>query len=141
MRCQLCNNRCFSRPWLFSTPQMVFFLYFAIFSEKIDNTQFITARKRSLGQGNMFTGVCLSIGGGGCLVPGGSGPRGCLVWGVPGPGGCLLQGVPAPGGCLLVGGGSGPGGAWWRPPPRRPLLWAVHILLECILVYFCFLSS
>ena len=37
----------------------------------------ITARKRSLGQGNMFTGVCLSTGGGvpgpgGCLVPGGA---------------------------------------------------------------------
>ena len=54
----------------------------------------ITARKRSLGQGNMFTvftGVCLST-------------AGCLV-----PGGCLLRGVPAPGGtcsggCLLLGG-------------------------------------
>ena len=34
----------------------------------------ITARKRSLGQGNMFTGVCLSTGG------------------VPGPGGCLVLG-------------------------------------------------
>ena len=34
----------------------------------------ITARKRSLGQGNMFTGVCLSTGGAcskGGLVPGG----------------------------------------------------------------------
>ena len=46
----------------------------------------ITARKRSLGQGNMFTGVCLSTGG--CLVPGG-----CL--GVSGPGG-----VPALGGLV-----------------------------------------
>ena len=34
---------------------------------------FITARKRSLGQGNMFTDVCLSTGG------------------VPGPGGCLVE--------------------------------------------------
>ena len=33
-----------------------------------------TARKRSLGQGNMFTGVCLSTGGGGG-VPGGDTPR------------------------------------------------------------------
>ena len=33
----------------------------------------ITARKRSLGQGNMFTGVCLSTGG----VPG---PRGEGAW-------------------------------------------------------------
>ena len=52
----------------------------------------VTARKQSLGQGNMFTGVCLSTGGQ-CLVPGGG-----LV---PAGGG----GVPAP------------GGAWWRPPP------------------------
>ena len=38
-------------------------------------TRIFTARKRSLGQGNMFTGVCLSIGGsgpGGCLLPGGA---------------------------------------------------------------------
>ena len=35
---------------------------------------FITARKRSLGQGNMFTGVCLSTGG------------------VPGPGGAWSRG-------------------------------------------------
>ena len=61
-----------------------------------------TARKRSLGQGNMFTGMCLSTGG------------------VPGLGGLV------PGGACL-------GGAWWRPP-RQPLLRAVRILLECILV-------
>ena len=36
--------------------------------------EIFTARKRSLGQGNMFTGVCLSTGGGG-----------------------LVEGVPAPG--------------------------------------------
>ena len=49
---------------------------------------------------------------GGCLLPGG-----CLVWGaVP------ALGVPAPGGV--------PGG----DPPGRPLLRAVRILLECILV-------
>ena len=47
--------------------------------------------------------------------------------GVPGPRGLLR------GGCLLLGGGgSAPGGgAWWRP-----LLRAVRILLECILVSF-----
>ena len=28
---------------------------------------FITARKRSVGQGNIFTGICLSTGGGGLL--------------------------------------------------------------------------
>ena len=46
----------------------------------------ITARKRSLGQGNMFTGVCLSTGGGGCLLLGGAWYRGggngaCFRWG------------------------------------------------------------
>ena len=46
---------------------------------------------------------------GGCLIPGGSAPRG---GGVPGPGGCLVE-----------------------TPPGRPLLRAVRILLECILVY------
>ena len=92
---------------------MVFFLYFAIFSGKIDNTQFITARKRSLGQGNMFTGVCLSTGG----VPGPGG-----LGEAPGPGG-----VPGLGGCLVLG-GSGLGGAWWRPP-RGLLLRAVRILV------------
>ena len=55
--------------------------------------------------------MILSTGGG--VLEGGSGPRGCLV----------------------------PGGAWWRPPPGRPLLRAVRILLECILVlkhgYLC----
>ena len=48
--------------------------------------------------------------------------------GVPGPRGLLR------GGCLLLGGGGsapGGGGAWWRP-----LLRAVRILLECILVSF-----
>ena len=51
---------------------------------------FVTARKRSLGQGNMFTPVCHSVHGRGvpgpvgCLVPGG-----CLVWG-----GAWSGGVP-----------------------------------------------
>ena len=78
-----------------------------------------TARKRSLGQGNMFTGVCLSTGG--CLLQeGGAWSGGCLLGGVPPPGGASSEG-PAPGwGCLLPGGcllwGSGLGGAWWRSP-------------------------
>ena len=45
------------------------------------NTHIITARKRSLGQGNMFTGVCLSTGG-------------CLVWGVSGLGGVPGEAPP-----------------------------------------------
>ena len=67
----------------------------------------VTTRKRSLGQGNMFTGVCLST-----------------------------EGVPAPGGLPALGGvfasGGVPGGDL---PPRRLLLRAVCIPLECILVY------
>ena len=46
-------------------------------------TPFITARKRSLGQGNIFIGVCQEF---------------CS------PGGCLVQGVPVPGGGVWSGG-------------------------------------
>ena len=54
---------------------------------------FITVRKRSLGQGNMFTGVCLSTGG----VPG---PGGCLLWGGACSGGrCLVEKPPLDGYC------------------------------------------
>ena len=63
-------------------------------------TTFITACKRSLGQGNIFTTVCHSVHGG-CLVPGGSGPVGAPgSWGVPGP----EAGMP----------GHRGGGAWSR---------------------------
>ena len=71
--------------------------------------QFITARKRSLGQGNIFAPVCHSVHRGGGLVPGGPGG----VW---------------------SGGVWSRRGAWWRPPGRL-LLRSVRILLECILVY------
>ena len=63
----------------------------------------------------MLTGVCLSTRGGG-LVPG-----------VPGPGGVWSGGR----GGGLVWEGAVPGGN----PPKRLLLRAVRILLECILVY------
>ena len=49
---------------------------------------FITARKRSLRQGNIFTPLCHSVHSG-VPGPGGSGPRGR---GVPASGGCLVQG-------------------------------------------------
>ena len=55
------------------------------------------------------------------------------VWsqgGVSGPRGLSGPGGSASRGCLVLG------GAWWRPP-GRPLLRAVCILLECILVQFC----
>ena len=88
----------------------------------------ITARKRSLGQGNIFIGVCREF---------------CSQWGVSAPGGsapggvrgkvCSWGGVCSKGGCLV------PGGAWSQgvpagDAPGRLLLQAVRILLECILV-------
>ena len=74
-----------------------------------------------LGQGNVFTGVCDSVNGGRCLVPGG-----VCFGGVPGPGGgcllpegCLVPGVSAPGGCLVLGGcllRGMPGPGWVSTP-------------------------
>ena len=73
---------------------------------------FITARKRSLGQGNIFIGVCQEFCSRGGVLPG-------ARWGMSAPGGGVCS-----------------GGAWWRPQtaPRRILLRAVRILLERILV-------
>ena len=84
------------------------------------NISFITARKRSLGQGNIFTLVFHSV------------HRGVLSQ-------HALQVVSQhalqEGAWSGGGGGSAPkGSAWWRPPPGRLLLRAVRILLECILV-------
>ena len=109
---------------------------------------FLLPPATKLGQGNIFTGVCDSVNrcgvcsGGGCVsAPGGSAPRGvCLLLGV------SALAVSADWWGLLPGGGSAPwgvcsrgmsapGGAWWRPPPRRLLLRAVRILLECIIVH------
>ena len=98
-------------------------LYFIIF----------TARKRSLGQGNIFTSVCHEFcPQRGVPAPGGSGPGGCLVQG-----GACSRG----GGVWSWGGSPGPHprgklrGIRSSPPrPRRLLLRAVRILLECILV-------
>ena len=73
--------------------------------------------QRSCGQGNVFTGVCLSTGGGICLS---------ACWdAIPPPG--TRQTPPGPG----------------RPPPGSRLQHTVYkrpvrILLECILVYFHF---
>ena len=53
----------------------------------------------------------------------------------------LQQGECAIPSCLAAGEACSRGGllrgvcAWWRPPPGRPLLRVVRILLECILVY------
>ena len=110
----------------------------------------ITARKRSLGQGNIFTPVCHSVhrggipaciagsiptclaAGGRCAIPACIGEWGVLLLGVPGPGDARSGGVCSRGVCTW--GACFQGGAWWRPPPRRLLLRAVRILLECILV-------
>ena len=75
-----------------------------------------TARKRSLGQGNIFTPVCHSVhrGGGllgGCLVQGGSALGG---------GDLLLGGGAWPGGGVLLWGGSARGGG--VPGPRGCLV-------------------
>ena len=124
-----------------------------------------TARKRSFGQGNMFTVVCLSTGGGvwsqgvpchggvwsqggGCSSAGVPGPGGFGPRGVPGPAGSVPRGVAAPQrGCLVMGGVPGPGGCGPRgclvesPPYTRLLLRAVIILLECILVIFTVIEN
>ena len=75
-----------------------------VFNFKWAETQLVTARKRSLRQGNIFTPVCHSVHSGGhaWLLPGGAwllpGGRAWLLWG----GACVV----APGGhaWLLPGG-------------------------------------
>ena len=75
----------------------------------------ITACKRSLGQGNLFTGVSYSV-----------------------PSGVCIQGIYIPGGLHL--GGLHSGGWLQTPSPIHGILRdtvnerTVHILLECILV-------
>ena len=66
------------------------------------------------------------------LTGGGACSGGCMVLGGHGHGGCMVLGVNGPGGAWS--GGQGPGGAGGDPLPRRLLLRAVRILLECILV-------
>ena len=114
-----------------------------------------------LGQGYIFTGVCdsVNVGGGvsaprGVSAPGVSAPGGGVrgvcswevsAWGVSTLGvsalGGLLGGVSAPRRGLLRGWGGGVslvgGMGLVETPPGRPLLQAVRILLECILVLAC----
>ena len=102
---------------------------------KLQLSEIITAHKRSLGQGNIFRSVCQEF------CPGGG--RVCS-WGVSARGGVCSRGVSAPGEVCswgvcswggLLGGLCSWGGAG-GDPPGRPLLRAVRILLECILVLF-----
>ena len=88
-----------------------------------------TARKRSLGQGNVFTGVCLSTVGGislpACI-------RGHMIEGSLSRG-VSVQGVSVQGGALCPNkGGLCPGASYGNE-------WVVSILLECILVMSVFL--
>ena len=82
----------------------------------------IAAGKRSLGQGNVFTGVCLSV------------HRGSLmslpVW-LPDP--MFLKGGLCPWSHVPPG-GSLPRGVF--PPPHKSENRAVRILLECFLVFY-----
>ena len=61
----------------------------------------ITARKRSLGQGNIFTPVCHSVQRGSCVVAGGDA---WLQGGVRGCGGMCGGGVHGHRGCMVAGG-------------------------------------
>ena len=100
----------------------------------INATQVVTVCKRSLRRLCFYT--CLSF------CPPGGGRRCLLLWGLqahtwgvsrptlggvsrPTPGGGVSR--PTPGGCI-------PACTEAAPPTLRLLLWAVHILLECILV-------
>ena len=80
-----------------------------------------TARKRSLGQGNIFAPVCHSVHRGGCFLLGGvlpPGGRGGASSGGgafsrgKGGGGCFLRG------CFLLGGGASSQGGSGDPSPK-----------------------
>ena len=77
-----------------------------------------TARKRSLGQGNIFIGVCQEF----CSQWGGS------SWGsASSQGGCFLpEGLPPPGGGASSGGCFLRGGAWWRLPGTATAAGGMH---------------
>ena len=115
---------------------------------------FITARKRSLGQGNIFTPVCHSVHRGGacmvaprgaCMVALGRGVCGCLgghAWLLLGGmhgcsrGACMVALVGA---CVVAPGGAcvvAPRGRAWDTMRYGDTIneRAVRILLECILV-------
>ena len=97
--------------------------------------QIITARKRTLGQGNMFTGVYLSTGGAWCWggVPGSRGggwcawsewgwSQGSLVWE-----GCLVQRSLVPGGlCAWSVGVWSQGVPGGEPPPTATAAGGTH---------------
>ena len=67
-----------------------------------------------------------------CVCPQG----GAWSRGVPGPRGSLVPGGAGSGGCLLPGRLVSQHALKQTPPERRLLLRTVHILLECILVFY-----
>ena len=77
---------------------------------------FVTDRKRSLVQGNIFTSACPSVQGEGV----------CLQW----------RGLPPGEGSILAGGGGYAGGLGRAGPPTPSQMgkWKVCILLECFFV-------
>ena len=73
----------------------------------IENNRVFTARKRSLGQGNIFIGVCQEFcSQGACFHPGGV--------------------LPPRGGLSPGRGASSQGGAWWRPPGTATAACGMH---------------
>ena len=130
-------------------------IYSWVYSMSTQHINIITARKRSLGQGNIFTPVCHSVHRGVACVVAPGGGWGCVWLLRGGEHAWLLQGacmvlfrgacVVLFGGCVVLFGGMhgfiGGGHAWffqffriqWDTVNER----AVRILLECILVLPC----
>ena len=112
-------NRIFVVKQIFTAQTMRVFNILILIALAFDKLKVLfTARKRSLGQGNMFTPVCHSVHGGGGWSRGGlSGLGG--AWSCGGGAwfqgdawfrGCLVLGGYLVGGCLVLGGVPGPGG-------------------------------
>ena len=104
----------------------------------LDQKPIITARKRSLGQGNIFRIMCKEF----CPGEGACSRGGACSWGV----GCLLQGYllwrdACSGGEVPMSGGVPAMGCLVETPPGRLLMRVVRILLECILVWQGFLPK
>ena len=96
-------------------------------------TAIFTARKRSLGQGNICTPVCHSVHRGGSVSGCSGGGHVWLLWGG-------MHGFSRGEMCMVAPGGmhgcSREGGAWYTTRYGDTINErAVRILLECILVY------
>ena len=92
-----------------------------------------TVRKRSLGQGNIFRGVCQEFYSQGGRAWKGRAWKGC-AWGDVCGGGLHGRGACIVGACLAGGRAWRGGGHAWQIPRDTVNERAVHILLECILV-------